>query len=424
MKRMASVTMFTALITLYRIASSFIVAKVIAIYTGPAGLAMLGQTQSLFALINGIVISPAGNGLVRYTSENINQGYESCARWWKASIFYAIIFLFTISPFLFFFQKQISLFLFQEESYSWIAIAIIIALPCSLINTAFISVLNGQQQFRSYFLVSFISISLSTLVVFFLVYHYMINGAILAAVINTSISGFVILVISLKRDWVKFEFWIGLPQKKYLSDILKYIIMAVTAAIAAPLSLMLIRKLLVVNVGWSITGEWQAVWKISEVYLSVITIALSTYYLPQLSKLKSAEDIKKEIANALKVVLPVVVILALMVYLLRDIIVHVLFTGDFYEARNYFSVQLVGDVIKIISWLYAFPMLSKGAVKWFVSSEIFFSITFVLFSYFLISMLGAHGANWAYLINYSLYLIFVFFNLNNIICFKGKIKEK
>ncbi len=36
-------------------------------------------------------------------------------------------------------------------------------------------------------------------------------------------------------------------------------------------------------------GQWQAVYKISEVYLGIITIALSTYFLPKLSTLKNTD---------------------------------------------------------------------------------------------------------------------------------------
>ena len=37
-----------------------------------------------------------------------------------------------------------------------------------------------------------------------------------------------------------------------------------------------------------------------------------------------------------------------------------------------FAIQLSGDVIKIAAWLYAYPMVSRGATKWFVGTEIVF----------------------------------------------------
>ncbi len=60
-------------------------------------------------------------------------------------------------------------------------------------------------------------------------------------------------------------------------------------------------------------------------------------------------------------------------------------------------------------------MLSRGATKWFIFSEVFFSCTLVVFGYYFIKSFGAHGANFAYLVNYIIYFIFVFFNINKIV---------
>ncbi|MNC37419.1 hypothetical protein D3C75_859810 [compost metagenome] len=55
-------------------------------------------------------------------------------------------------------------------------------------------------------------------------------------------------------------------------------------------------------------------------------------------------------------------------------------------------------------------MLSRGATKWFVGTEIFFAFGFVMLSYVFIKLYGVQGANIAYLINYLMYFIFVRFN--------------
>lgn len=191
--------------------------------------------------------------------------------------------------------------------------------------------------------------------------------------------------------------------------------MAITSSLTIPISLIVVRNMLISDVGWDITGQWQAVWKISEIYLSIITMSLSTYYLPKLSSVERSKDILKVVNNTAIIILPIVIVFALGVYFLRDVIINVLFTGDFKYARELFSIQLTGDVVKILSWLYAFPMLSRGATKWFVSSEIIFSITFVTFSYFAIQYFGAKGVSFAYLINYTLYFLFIILNFNRII---------
>ncbi|HFG2909168.1 TPA: O-antigen flippase, partial [Escherichia coli] len=66
-------------------------------------------------------------------------------------------------------------------------------------------------------------------------------------------------------------------------------------------------------------------------------------------------------------------------------------------------------VLKIASWLYAFPMLSRGMTKWFISTEVFFSLSLIILSYLFINLYGLIGANMAYATNYFFYFIVVFF---------------
>ena len=91
MRRLLKVTAMTGLLTLLKMAMGFVIAKVVAIYTGPTGMAMLGQVQSLVGSLNGIINAPVGSGVVRYTAENKQQGFESCAPWWRASLQWVLV---------------------------------------------------------------------------------------------------------------------------------------------------------------------------------------------------------------------------------------------------------------------------------------------------------------------------------------------
>ncbi|MGL4894240.1 MAG: O-antigen flippase, partial [Shewanella sp.] len=91
MKRLLKVTAMTGLLTLLRMAMGFVIAKVVAIYTGPTGMAMLGQVQSMVGSLNGIINAPAGSGVVRFTAEYKEQGFDACAPWWRAALQWVLI---------------------------------------------------------------------------------------------------------------------------------------------------------------------------------------------------------------------------------------------------------------------------------------------------------------------------------------------
>jgi PST family polysaccharide transporter len=182
-------------------------------------------------------------------------------------------------------------------------------------------------------------------------------------------------------------------------------LMGLTSALTVPISYMLIRDHLAMDLGLTAAGYWQASWKISEIYLMLVTTTLSVYYLPRLAEIRTAPELKAEIVKVYRFVLPVVVVGALTIFLLRDFIIHTLFTPDFMPMRELFPWQLAGDVIKIGSWILGYIMLGRAMVRFFVITEIVFSISFVLLSWLLVGIFGLVGVSMAYAINYSFHWV-------------------
>ncbi|MFB2679532.1 O-antigen translocase [Shewanella mangrovisoli] len=411
MKRLLKVTAMTALLTLLRMVMGFVIAKVVAIYTGPTGLAMLGQVQSLVGSLNGIINAPVGSGVVRYTAENKEQGFEACGPWWRAALQWVLIISAIAIPVGLLLAKPIASSLFKDTSLAWVVMVTVCVLPFAAIGTLCNSVINGQQFYRRYVGLGMLSVLMSGCVMLGMIAWQNIEGALLAASVQAALIGVVMLFANLRQPWFKLRYWWGTVEPKARKDIGGYMLMALTSALTVPISLILVRNILIDQVGWDATGQWQAVYKISEVYLGVITMAFGTYYLPRLASLSGVDAIVGEIHKTARVIIPIVATIALGVYLLRDVAISLLFTEEFRSARELFAIQLSGDVIKIASWLYAYPMLSRRATSWFVYTEISFSILFVCLTYFFVPEIGIHGVVIAYLINYLLYFITMFFNV-------------
>ncbi|EJG0326644.1 TPA: O-antigen translocase [Vibrio parahaemolyticus] len=418
MKRLLKVTAMTGLLTLTKMAMGFVIAKVVAMYTGPTGIAMLGQVQSMVTSFTGLTNAPASSGVVRYTAENCEHGYAVCSPWWKASLQWIIIISSIIIPLGLLFSEELSNWLLHDPKLSWVVVVTVCLLPLSAIGTLCNSVINGLQQYRRYIALGMLSAITSSGIMLIMVTKYSVQGALLASASQSALVGLVMLVMNIKQPWLKLSLWWGKVEHKPRKAIRSYMLMAITSALTVPVSIMIVRGILADKVGWDITGQWQAVWKISEVYLGVITMALGTYYLPRLASIKGVDNTIREINRTVVVILPIVTVLAVIIYFMRDLIILLLFTSDFSGARDLFAIQLTGDVIKIISWLYAYPMLSHGATRLYISSEIIFSINFVVIGFFFIDYYGVDGANLSYLINYTLYLLFVTFNVRRFISYK------
>jgi len=385
---------------------------VVAIYTGPTGMAMLGQVQSMVTSLNGIINAPVGSGIVRYTAEKQGEGFDACAPWWRASLQWVLIISAITIPTGLLLADHIAVWLFQDTTLTWIVMVTVAVLPLSAIGTLCNSVINGQQQYRRYVSLGMLSVLISGTVMLTMIIQANIKGALLATAVQAALIGVIMLVANLRQPWFKLRYWWGTTNSEARKAIGGYMLMAITTALTVPTSLILVRNILIDQIGWEAAGQWQAVWKISEVYLGVITMALGTYYLPRLSSLVGVDAIVSEIHRTARIVLPIAVILALSIYLLRDVAIWLLFSDEFSSARNLFAIQLCGDVIKIASWLYAYPMLSRGATKWFMATELLSSIIFVILTYFFVSYVGIEGATIAYLVSYFIYFISVFLNVN------------
>ena len=119
-----------------------------------------------------------------------------------------------------------------------------------------------------------------------------------------------------------------------------------------------------------------------------------------------------------KFILPLAIIGGLIVYTLRDWIISLLFSSSFLPMRDLFLWQMIGDTLKIGSWILAYLMLSKAMIKLFITTEIIFSLTLVILTYVCTQLFGFEGVSVAYLLNYAIYWIimsiFVFTGLKRV----------
>ena len=112
-----------------------------------------------------------------------------------------------------------------------------------------------------------------------------------------------------------------------------------------------------------------------------------------------------------------------LIYTFRYYVVLILYTDEFLEITDLMKYQLLGDVFKLISWLFAYVTIAKGNFKYFLTLELSFFIYYIFSSYFLVIYYDLEGAVWAYCISYFINLcvsIFLFLRF----CRLQKIKNK
>jgi len=399
-------SILTAISTIIRILSGFVINKIMAMYVGPSGIAFVGQFRNFISMTTTFSNGAITQGIVKYTAEY--QEIEKKAKIFSTSVAISIICSAIIAFFIFIFKDYLSELVLKSKAYSDVFTIFAVTVFLFALNTIFLSILNGQKEIKKFIAVNISSSLFSLFFTSFLVYKWHLHGALYAMVLNQSIIFFITLGFVVKSNWFKLEYFIKGIDKDSFVKLMKFSMMAVTSAVMIPTSQIIIRDYIGSNLGWNSSGYWQGVFFISEVYLMVVTTSLSVYYLPRLSEIQDKQELKQEIINGYKIIMPIVIFLAFMIFVLKKYIILILFSKEFLPMVELFKWQLVGDVIKISSWLLAYLMLAKAMTKLFIISEILFVSSWVILSILGVKYFGLIGVTYAFSLNYFLYFIFVF----------------
>jgi len=390
--------------------------KVLAIYVGPAGYAAIGQFQNALQVITIFTGGAITNGVVKYTAEYHEQP-EQQIKLWKTAGFVATLGSLIVALLVVFFNKELASLFLKDTALGGVFLWFSGVVVFFSLNILLLAILNGRKEIVLYIVANIAGSLLSFGVTFYLATSFGLYGALVALVVYQSISFIVTLLLCLRTHWFKISFLFGRPDKQIAKKLFAFFLMAVVSAACAPLAQMLVRNHIGTVYGWEMAGYWEAMWRLSAAYLLLVTTTLSVYYLPKLSELKTAAEVKAEIIQGYKLIFPVALLAAVAMYVLRDFVVAVLFTSDFYPVRMFFAGQVVGDCLKIFSWIMAYVMLSRAMVKVFIATEIIFCISLYLLTIVFTQWWGVEAATWAYAVNYAVYslvmYVFVYLRLDD-----------
>jgi PST family polysaccharide transporter len=392
--------------------------KVLAVYVGPSGYAVIGQFQNAVQVFITFASGAINTGVTKYTSEYY---YDECyqRKIWRTAGSIALVASIIATAALFFYCRELAVIFLNDKGYSDVFVWFAVSLVFFAINSLLLAILNGRKEIHLYVAASICGSLISFLITVLLVVSYGLYGALVALATYQSVALVATLFACYRAKWFKLSYLFGRIDGLIAKNLAKYTAMALTSAICVPFSHMLVRDHLGETFGWEAAGYWDAMWRLSAAYLMLITTTLSVYYLPRLSELTKVSEIKSEILQGYKIILPVVAIFGLIIFLLRDLIIAVLFSSDFFPMRQLFAWQMVGDTLKIGSWILAYLLLGKAMTKAFIFAEIVFCACFVVLTYLLTDKFGFEGSAMAHAATYLIYwallaaLVLVFLRRND-----------
>lgn len=382
--------------------------KILAVYVGPAGYAAIGQFQNAIAMITTFASGAINTGVVKYTAEYHDDESRQHTVWQTAGAmaFWGSL---LVAVLIVVFSQHLAQWFLDDSHYSGVFVWFAAGLMLYVFNALLLAILNGKKEIGRYVLANIAGSLLSLLLAGILVVVDGLEGALIGLAIYQSLAFFVTLGLCIRASWFRFSWLMGAIDRQVAKNLAKFAMMALTSAVCVPVSQILVRNHLGTTFGWDYAGYWEAMWRLSTAYLMLVTTTLGVYYLPRLAELQTVQAIRREVGQGYMIILPCAAICGLIVFLLRDTIIATLFTADFSPMRRLFAMQMLGDTLKIGSWILAYLMLGKAMFRLYVVTEVVFAASFVGLTVLLTHWNGFEGVAQAHAANYFLYWMVVAF---------------
>ena len=400
---------YNAVIVVIKALSGIITSKIIAIFLGPTGLALIGNLRNFIQSVSSFTAEGYQNGTIRFIAENSEDRDKKdriTATIFQLSLGLAILLGFA----LWIFSSYWSSFIFQTQEYNYIFKILAFGLPFYSFNLLMIYIINGLEKYKKYaVLTSFLSLG-NMFVTVLLIVKYGLVGGLLGVILGPVLVFCInLFVLGEQRNLLLNAFRFDLFSIDVLKNMNLYLLMAVYSTVIVAISFLLIRNMIIDRLGAQDAGFWEAMNRISSFYLMFFISLTSFYLLPRLSKTNEFKVFKKELKSVYSISIPLLVLGFIILYFLRSILLRLLFSEEFLPTAALFFWQMVGDFISVLAIALVKQFHAKLMVKAYLISNGLLNLLYVGLSYFFIDLYGLVGVVKAYALSYAIYLIVVTF---------------
>ncbi|MBV6750860.1 O-antigen translocase [Pseudomonas chlororaphis] len=399
---MTSSLVLTSLAHGSKILAGFALIKIMAMYLGPEGVGKLGHMMSVVSILT--ILSGGGviNGLVKYTSEYKLRSVV-LFRFISASASYALAFSVLVMVLGVVFSSAIAKLVFNNsEMYGIIIFLAVMQMLFAFVNVVF-GVSNGLGDTKVFAVSQIFGSVLSIPLLWAAIYYYAVPGAALSLVFASCLCA-IPAFYYFKKSRIWGHVRLSTRYRNNFSRLSSYTIMLVFSTISFPLVEILIRQMLIRQVGFHDAGIWQASIRLSAAYLGFFTVFLGFYFMPRVSQQADKRVLSTLVLRYLVFVQAAFLLGALTLYLGRGFFISLLFSEDFSTLNNLIVYQLVGDFFKISSYVFGFVAVAKAATKLYIASEIIQGGVFLgLASLMSFTAHGVESVMQAYMLTYMLY---------------------
>ena len=378
--------------------------KILAILVGPGGYATIGQFQNAVQLIFTVCGGAINNGVTKFTAEYESDEHRQASLWSTATRIILIASA-AMAVLLTIFNRPLAAYFLRDAALGSVFIWLAASITLFSLNTMLMAILNGKKDLRTYVFVNIGGSILILLAMAALTRFFGLYGALIAVATNQAVLFFLTLLLCRRKLWFRLCLFSAPFSRTVALGLFGFAVMAGVSAFANNGGQIAVPLLLVREFGTETAGLWDGMIKISQLNMMLVAQAMAFYFLPRIAELQSWEEIRAEIWQGGRFIVPLFAAAAVAAFILRDIIILTLFTREFLPMEELFAWQLAGDTVRVGSWFLAYVMIGKAMIRTYVATEVLTNAVFVVVSHLLVTRVGFGGVAIAHFLTYAAALV-------------------
>jgi len=395
-------SLLSGLAVLTKLVTSLVLNKVLALYVGPSGYAVIGQFQNLVSVVATLAGGATNSGVTKYTAQFHDDPQRQQVVWRTAAAM-GLIGAGVFALLLLAFRQPLASWALGDANMSGVIAWLAASLVFVVLNGLMLAILNGRKAVAPYVLANIVGSLTTAAVAIALVLRYGLYGALVALAISQAVACGATTWLFRLDCRLRWRNLVGRIDGEIARSLSGFASMALTSALVLPLAQVMIRQGLIAQLGWHGAGLWQALARISETHLMLLTTTLSVYFLPRFSEIRNASELRAEVGKGYRFVLPMVLASAFLLFVLREPLIRALLTREFLPLIDVLGWQLCGDVLKVSSWVVGFTLVSHARTTAFIATELAFSAALVALTLAGAALDGLRGTAIAYALTYALH---------------------
>jgi PST family polysaccharide transporter len=138
----------------------------------------------------------------------------------------------------------------------------------------------------------------------------------------------------------------------------------------ASLVLLAARARILHQQGFAMAGQFDAAWAISMNHVSLVLASLQAYCLPALARTRDRAERSAHLTRMLTAAALAAAAIVCVLAVLKPVVLALFYSNAFLEASRYLRWTLVGDYLKVSSWVLSIPMLAAADMRVFLAADL------------------------------------------------------